>query len=91
MDEGRHAPKLRRTQKFCRRSEPVQGFHKLSLKKKPKSGKGKLAPVLVQTPEMWEKVVDLRKKMLPVEESTEENSMDLDAEHKETADSAGNR
>ena len=34
---------------------------------------------------------DMRRKMLPVEESIEENSMDLDAGHKETADGTGNR
>ena len=88
MDEDRNAPKLRR--KFRCRSEHVQGFRKLSLKKGPKSGKGKLALVVVKTPEMWEKVMDLRKKKF-AEEFTEENSMDLDAGHKETADSAGNR
>ena len=87
-DEDRNAPKLRH--KFRVRSEPVQGFRKLSLKKGSKSGKGKLAQVVVETPEMWEKVEDLRKKKF-AEEFTEENSMDLDAGHKETADSAGNR
>ena len=63
----------------------MKEFHRLSLKKKTKSGRGKPAPVLVQTPELWEQVVDMRRKMQPVEESTEENSMALDAGHKETA------
>ena len=48
-DEDRNAPKLRH--KFRVRSEPVQGSRKLSLKKGSKSGKGKLAQVVVETPE----------------------------------------
>ena len=87
-DEDRNAPKIRH--KFRFRSEPVRGPRKLSLKKGSKSGKGKLARVVVETPEMWEKVEDLRKEKY-AEESTEENSMDLDVGHKEIAGCAGNR
>ena len=44
----------------------------------------------METPEMWEKVEDLRKQKY-AEKSSEENSMDLDAVHKEIVDPAGNR
>ena len=91
MDGSRHAPKLIRTQRFRSRSEPAKKFAKLSLKKK---NRRKPSPVMVQTPELWEKVEDMRRQMKPVEVSTEENAMALDAgsvEHRETAEEAGNR
>ena len=92
MDGSRHAPKPLQTQKFRCRSEPVKKFAKLSLKEK--SGRRKPSPVMVQMPELWEKVEDMRRQMKPVEVSNEENAMALDAGsvgHRETADEAGNR
>ena len=86
--EDRDAPKVR--PKFPFRSEPVQGPRKLSRKKGSKSGKGKLARVVVETPELWDKVEDLRK-VKYAEEAPEENSMELDVRHKELAACAGNR
>ena len=90
MDGSRHAPKLIRTQRFRSRSEPVSKFSKLSLKR----NRRKPSPVMVQTPELWDKVEDMRRQMKPVKVSTEENAKVLEAgsvEHRETAEEAVNR
>ena len=72
-----------------RRSEPVQGRRRLSRKKGSQSGKGNLFPVVVETPELWDKVEDLRK--ANAEEAPDEGSMELGMRHKELAVVAGNR
>ena len=73
-----------------RRSEPVRGPRRLSRKKGSQSGKGKLVPVVVETPELWDEVGDLRK-VKYAEEAPDESSMELDVRHKELAVCAGNR
>ena len=93
----REAPEV--LPKFRSRSVPVRGPIKrtepracrsrLSRKREPQVPMGELFPVLVETPEQWEVVKDLRRSI--VKENPDEGSPELDLRHKEVAVAAGNR
>ena len=72
-----------------RRTEPVKGRRRLSRRKESQVLRGNLFPVVVETPELWEEVEDLRR--VNAEEAPDEGSLELDMRHKEVAVVAGNR
>ena len=72
-----------------KRTEPMVRRSRLSRKREPQVLMGELFPVLVETPEQWEVVEDLRRSI--VEENPDEGSPELDLRHKEVAVAAGNR
>ena len=73
-----------------RRTEPVKGRRRLSRRKESQVLRGNLFPVVVETPELWEEVEDLRRER-QTEEAPDEGSLELDMRHKEVAVVAGNR
>ena len=72
-----------------KRTEPRACRSRLSRKREPQVPMRELFPVLVETPEQWEVVKDLRRNL--VEENPVEGSPELELGHKEFAVAAGNR
>ena len=72
-----------------KRTEPVKGRLRLSRRREPQVLRGNLFPLVVETPEQWEEVEDLRRSI--AEGAPDEGSLELDMRHKEVAVAAGNR
>ena len=72
-----------------KRTEPRAGRSRLSRKREPRVPMGELFPVLVETPELWDVVTDLRRVIK--EGNPVEGSPELGLRHEESAVAAGNR